>query len=171
MVSGEVVVGVDASDDVSISKVELYKDGVLYATDFEAPFEFYWDTADDLDGLHTLSAKAYDPSNNVAESKPVRVYVANHSTPIVVSIGYPSDGSTVSGTIGISAFASGGLGIAKVEFYIDDKLRNTDRSQPYEYRWKTKSVKDGWHTIRVRAYDSMGNYAEASVRVIVSNRR
>jgi hypothetical protein len=171
MVSGEVVVGVDASDDVSISKVELYKDGVLYATDLEAPFEFYWDTTDDPDGLHTLSAKAYDSSNNVAESKPVRVYVANHWTPIFVDIAYPLDGSKVSGTITISASASGGLGITKVEFYIDDRLKSTDCSQPYEYRWRTKSVKDGWHTIGVRAYDSIGNYAEASVRVLVSNRR
>jgi hypothetical protein len=170
-VSGEVIVRVNASDDVSISRVELYKDGLLYAVDFDAPYEFYWDTAGDPDGHHTLLAKAYDASNNVGGSEQVTVYVVNHWAPITVSIVHPSDGSRVSGTITLSASASGGAGIGRVEFYVDDKLKGTVYSQPYEYRWNTKSVKDGWHTIKARAYDLLGKCAEASIRVIVSNRR
>jgi hypothetical protein len=47
----------------------------------------------------------------------------------------------------------------------------TDSEEPYVYRWNTKSVKNGWITIMVRAYDSFGNYAEASIRVYVHNKK
>ncbi|MCP8318159.1 MAG: S8 family serine peptidase, partial [archaeon] len=53
-VSGGITVDVDASDDNGILKVELYKDGTIYATDSSAPFSFYWDTVSELNGYHTL---------------------------------------------------------------------------------------------------------------------
>jgi subtilisin family serine protease len=59
-VSGAITVKVDASDDSGVSKVELYKNGVLFAVDSEAPYEFYWDTTADPDGVYVLAAKAYD---------------------------------------------------------------------------------------------------------------
>lgn len=173
-VSGGITVSVDASDDVAITKVELHKDGGLFAVDFDPPWEFYWDTTSDFDGPHTLAAKAYDTSNNVGESNLVTVNVYNavaDRTPPAVSVNYPSDGVKVSGFVDISVSASDKSGVSKVEFYIDDKLRGTVYSPPYTYRWNTKFVKDGWHAIRVRAYDGVGNSAEASVRVIVSNRK
>jgi hypothetical protein len=63
-VSSTIIVKVDASDDSGVSKVELYKNGVLFAVDSEAPYEFYWDTTADPDGVYVLVAKAYDRAGN-----------------------------------------------------------------------------------------------------------
>ncbi|MCP8321691.1 MAG: S8 family serine peptidase [archaeon] len=172
-VSGGINVSVDASDDNGILKVELYKDGTLYSTDSEAPFSFYWDTTSESDSLHTLMARAYDTSDNIKDSSTVNVIVSNlnsDNAPPIVSIIRPKDGSKVSRSIKISASASDESGISKVEFYIDGSLIGTDYSYSYYCYWNTKSVSNGWHIIMVRAYDNFGNYADASIRVYVSNR-
>lgn len=173
-VSGGITVTVDAGDDVAVSKVELYKNGALFAVDFDAPYEFYWDTTCDPDGVYALTAKAYDKANNVGESNTVSVNVANKAkdtSPPTISVTQPLNGSTVSRTIDIMVSAWDESGISKVEFYINAKLVATDSEEPYVYRWNTRSVKNGWHTIMVRAYDSFGNRAEASITVYVSNKK
>ncbi|MEM2669050.1 MAG: S8 family serine peptidase, partial [Candidatus Bathyarchaeia archaeon] len=52
-VSGAVVVSVSASDDRGVARVELYKNGVLFAVDSDEPYEFYWDTTAESDGAYT----------------------------------------------------------------------------------------------------------------------
>ncbi|MEM3518476.1 MAG: S8 family serine peptidase [Nitrososphaerales archaeon] len=172
-VSGSITINVDAYDNDCVSKVELYKDGKLYAIDNTAPFSFYWDTINESNGYHTLMAKAYDASNNIGESDPVTVNVYNEvgdKTLPIVSITKPKNGSKVSGNIKISASASDESGIDRVEFYVDGNLIGIDYSNPYYYYWDTKSVSNGWHTITVRAYDKFGNFADASIMVNVYNR-
>jgi len=173
-VSGGITVTVDASDNVAVSKVDLYKDKKLFAVDFDAPYEFYWDTNNDPDDVHTLLAKAYDASNNVGESGIVSVNVTNKAkdtSPPSINITNPQNGSTISGTIDILVSAWDESGIKKTEFYINDKLKATDSENPYAYRWNTKSVKDGYYWITVKAYDVYGNPSESKIRVYTSNRK
>ena len=174
-VSGTITVKVDASDGSGVSKVELYKNGALFAVDSEAPYEFYWDTTADPDGVYVLAAKAYDLAGNCGESSNVSVNVVNakvsDNNPPSVSIAQPLNGSTVSKTINVVASASDESGISRVEFYIDGKLAATVSGEPYVYMWNTRSVKNGWHTLTVKAYDKNGNTADASIKVYVSNRK
>jgi thermitase len=173
-VSGGITVEVDASDNVGISRVELYKDGCLFATDVDSPYGFYWDTNNDPDGVHDLQAKAYDISNNVGESNGVSVSVANKgrdSNPPIVNIIYPQNESKVSGKVKIMVSASDDLGINKIEFYINNKLVATDSEYPYEYQWNSKTVKDGEYWITASASDTSGNSAETKIRIYVSNRK
>ncbi|MBS7621955.1 hypothetical protein KEJ32_07585, partial [Candidatus Bathyarchaeota archaeon] len=93
------------------------------------------------------------------------------TTPPTLNILQPTGGSTVSKIIEITAEATDESGISKVEFYINNKLAATDNTEPYTYRWNTRSVKDGWHTITVKAYDNAGNTAQASIKIQVSNRK
>lgn len=119
-------------------------------------------------------AKAYDSSGNVGASSPLCTSNANRAkdtAPPTVSITQPLNGATVSGTINVTALAWDESGISNIEFYTDDKLMATDSQYPYVYRWNTKSVKNGWHMIMVRAYDSSGNHADASTKVYVYNRK
>ena len=53
---------------------------MLKASDTTAPYSFSWDTLTATDGPHTLTAKAYDPSNNVGTSAGIAVTVANQQT-------------------------------------------------------------------------------------------
>jgi hypothetical protein len=91
------------------------------------------------------------------------------TTPPTVSITSPAAGSTVKGVVTISATASDNLGVQRVEFYIDGKLKATDTAPPYSYNWQSKSVKDGVHTILVIAYDNAGNNAQSSITITVLN--
>jgi hypothetical protein len=172
-VSDGITISMEANDNVAVSKVELYKDGTLFATDDQSPWQFYWNTLNDLNGAHTLVAKAYDTSGNVGESNPVTVNVSNtvDKTPPTVSINSPSDGAKVKGFVSISVSATDSSGISKVDFYIDNVLKTSDYTTPYVYSWNSKSVKDGSHTITARAYDSFNNWAQASISVYVSNKK
>jgi hypothetical protein len=50
-----------------------------------------------------------------------------------------------------------------VEFYIDSKLKKSDDSAPYTYRWAPlRSFK---HNITVKAYDTKGNVAIDQITV------
>ena len=66
-----------ATDNVSVTKVEFYFDGVLKATDTSTPYSWSWDTTTAANGGHTLLTKAYDAAGNVGTSAAVTVTVGN----------------------------------------------------------------------------------------------
>ena len=144
----------DAASDVT--KVEIYVDGALKASDTTSPYSYAWATAGVLEGSHSITAKAYDSFNNVTTSSAVNVTVADTTAP-TVSITAPTASLILSGTITVSASASdntGGKGMAKVEFYIDGMLKNTDTVSPYSFSLDTKTLTDATHTFTAKAYDS-----------------
>ncbi len=70
-----VAVSASASDDSgTVSKVEFYVDGTLKSTDTTSPYTYSWNTAG-LSGSHTVSAKAYDPSNNIGSASAITVNI------------------------------------------------------------------------------------------------
>ena len=71
-----------------------------------------------------------------------------------VSITSPSDQSSVSSPVTISAEASDNSGIRKVEFYIDWKLQTTVTTTPYDFNW-TNGV-SGSHVVAAMAYSNAG---------------
>ena len=73
-VSGNVSVLVSASDNVAVTKVELYVDGVLQSTATTSPFTNRWNARKERAGAHTMQCKAYDAAGNVGLSSPVTVY-------------------------------------------------------------------------------------------------
>lgn len=89
--------------------------------------------------------------------------------PPSVSITSPSEGASVSGTVNVATNASDDKGISKVEFYIDDSLKSTDTSSPYEFDWNTSSSSNGSHTIKAKAYDTVNQTAEHQITVTVNN--
>ena len=76
-VSSVVSVTASASDNVGVTKVEFFLDGVLKSTDTTSPYAWSWDTATATAGAHTLQSKAYDAANNVGSSSNVNVTVSN----------------------------------------------------------------------------------------------
>jgi len=72
-VSTNASVYVNASDNVSVSKVELYVDGTLMTTSNATPFTTKWNSRKATIGPHTLQCKAYDAAGNAAGSQIVTV--------------------------------------------------------------------------------------------------
>lgn len=78
-VTGAVTISADASDNVALSRVEFFVDGVFKGSDNAAPYSYSWDTAGVANGSHTLMARAVDTSNNLGTSASVVVTVSNTS--------------------------------------------------------------------------------------------
>lgn len=82
-----------------------------------------------------------------------------------------SPSGTVQGTVNVQATAADDIGVAKVEFYIDNLLAATDTSAPYGYSWDSTAVADGSHTIKVIAYDTVNQTSNpVTVQVTVNNK-
>ncbi len=76
-VSGTVTVTASASDNVGVTKLELYVDGTLAVSATSGPLSYSWNTTLVSNGSHTLVSKAYDAANNVGTSTTVTVTVSN----------------------------------------------------------------------------------------------
>ena len=167
VVSGTVSVTASATDNIGVTKIEFYVNGVLQATDIATPYVFSWNTATLSPGTYTLATKAYDAAGNVGGSENVSVTIVNDTTPPVVTLAAPLNNATVRGTTTITANASDNVGVARVEFYAAGTLLSATNVAPYSYTWDTTSVTDGWYTLTAKAYDAAGN-ATQSVPVAVS---
>lgn len=77
IVSRTVTLGVTASDNVGVSRVEFFVDGTSVGTDAAAPFTVDWDTGAVADGDHSITASAQDAAGNSATSSSVTVTVDN----------------------------------------------------------------------------------------------
>jgi hypothetical protein len=64
LLSKTVAVALSANDNVSVAKIELYKDGALLGTGTSSSYNYDWDTTKDSNGNHTLIAVAFDMANN-----------------------------------------------------------------------------------------------------------
>ncbi|MBI4972828.1 MAG: discoidin domain-containing protein, partial [Candidatus Omnitrophica bacterium] len=101
----------------------------------------------------------------------VKLYGKNiiDTTPPDVSITSPASGSTVSGMVEIKAEAKDNIGIAKVDFYLDDALKSSDTTSPYSYSWDSATVSNGSHTIKVIASDFSSNSKQAQITLKTDN--
>lgn len=95
--------------------------------------------------------------------------VEEDNTPPEVAITAPQSGSTLSGTISVSALASDESGIDEVSFSAGGNTLGTLDASPYEVSWDTTNVSNGDYTIHVTAFDMNGNSAQASTTVVVLN--
>jgi Tfp pilus assembly protein PilX len=76
-VNGIVTIAATASDDVWVTRVDFYVDGVLHSSDLSNPYSASWDTTALGEGsTHTLTAKAFDAAGNQGTAE-VTVKVRN----------------------------------------------------------------------------------------------
>lgn len=64
IVNGTITISVQASDNVGMSKVEIYVGNELKTEDKVAPYEYIWNTKNYPNGSHIIKSIAYDTSNN-----------------------------------------------------------------------------------------------------------
>jgi hypothetical protein len=79
-ISGTQVVSGSASDNVGVSKVTLYVDGSLVASDTATPYTFSLDTTKYSNGTHTIYLEAFDAAGNHSDSATVSISVKNNAT-------------------------------------------------------------------------------------------
>ena len=59
-IAGTVNVTTQASDNVGVVNIELYKDNILIGTSTGSTFTYEWNSTADADGPHTFVSKAYN---------------------------------------------------------------------------------------------------------------
>jgi hypothetical protein len=93
------------------------------------------------------------------------------TTAPTISITAPTSGSTVSGTVAVTASASDNVGVTGVQFKVDGaNLGAEDTSAPYSISWNTATMGNGSHTLTAVARDAAGNQkTSASITVTASN--
>jgi hypothetical protein len=163
-----VVLEATASDSGGgVAKVEFYRGTTLLGTDTSAPYSMSWSTTGVADGAHTFSVKAYDNLGHIGTSPGVEVII-DKTSPSEPALTAPAAYTLVRGTIQVSATTSDNLGVARVEFYVDDTRMGTDTSAPYEVSWDTTALADGAHTLRATAYDHAGNWRSSGMNIPVT---
>ncbi len=85
------------------------------------------------------------------------------SNPPVISSFAPNDGSSVTGSVLLSANVSDESVVQRVEFLINDVVVGTDQTKPYSVTWKSSSVPNGVVTYTVRATDDSANQTLSAV--------
>ena len=170
-VTGMVNIGATATDNVGVTRVDLRVNGVTAASTNVAPYQFAWDSTTALNGPVAWTAVAFDAAGNSTTSPAIALSVsnapANDTTPPSLDLITPGDGAFVTRLTSIKTLAtdnSGSTGIRQM-LYIDGTLQVTVNSASLEYRWSTRKVAPGIHTILVRATDAAGNSTTKQVQV------
>jgi glucose/arabinose dehydrogenase/PKD repeat protein len=169
--------------DDPLNRVKLYRDGNLVLDEAEtaapiagtAPLWLGQTTSGERwDGLID-EVRIYNRALSTGEVQ------ADMNTPIgsnpsdtvppQVSITSPASGAQLSNSITITATASDNVGVAGVQFFVDNvAVGSEDTATPYSVNWDTRSVANGTHTLTARARDTAGNVSTSSgVAVNVSN--
>ncbi|WP_119719326.1 Ig-like domain-containing protein [Cognatilysobacter tabacisoli] len=75
--SGSITLSASASDNVGVTLVDFYVDGVLRGSDAAAPYAIAFDSTTVADGSHSLTARAFDAAGNSATSAAAAFTVTN----------------------------------------------------------------------------------------------
>lgn len=92
------------------------------------------------------------------------------TVPPTVSVTSPAAGSTVSGTVAVSATAADNVGVASVQFLLDGApLGSVITASPYTIQWDTTTVAGGSHALSAIARDGSGNQTTSAPVVVTVN--
>ena len=172
-VNGKLAVGVNASDNIGITRIELFVDGTMLSTNTTTPASFVWDTTAVGNGLHTLQAKAYDAANNVGATPLTTISVSNATMTAdtvapVVTINAPANNSQIYGNVTITATATDAGGISSIEVRVDGNVVATStNSNTIVASWSSGGRKSskGAHSVTVQAIDKARNSSTTSITV------
>ena len=188
--SGQVTVRWNSSDNLSSGtfvSIEWSIDGERWyaiVTDMEDNGTYNWDTTKMFDGNYMLRITVKDYAGNTA-SKTTSTFTLNNGVPppeinlhfvnpdkggiyLFGNRFLPLPGSVIIAIGGIDVEVRATINsdivyIDHVDFYLDDELQCTVSSEPYMWNWRGMTF--GKHTIRVVAYDILGNSESAEITV------
>jgi hypothetical protein len=171
------------SDSHPLSRVDFYLDGHLVAQDTSSPYTWTLDPTRYSNGWHTVKVMAYDQVGHVAVNS-LSLITHRQSTPPAatrkpagsslgsrsvfrVLIGGVTSGQTVTREVLVRALVSGTTGgIGHVDFYLDGHFMAEEPSSPYAWTLDPNRYGNGWHTLKVVAYDRAGHVAVNSLSLI-----
>jgi hypothetical protein len=167
--AGTITLSATASDNVGVTNVEFYVDGVLKGADASNPYAITLDSTTLTNASHALTAKAFDAAGNSTTSAAVNFTIANPTSDTTApSVTAAESGS--SGTITLSATATDNVAVTKVEFLVDGVLKGSDTTSPYSLPLDSTTLSNASHSLTAKAYDAANNVGtSAAVAFTVNN--
>ena len=182
-VSGTTILDATAADAGGVAKVQFALTGGTFnqtvvgtATPTIYGYLFGLDTTTVPNGSYTLQSVATDSAGNAGYSPGVQITIDN--PPPTTSVIVPSSsGVTLSGTVVLDATASGGGGVAQVQFALtggslDQTVVGTATPTIYGYVFAldTTTVLNGSYTLQSVASNAVGNTGYSpGVQVTIAN--
>jgi len=161
VVSGNIVVTVQASDDREIAGIWYTLDGEVLDRSSAARADFQLDLVPYTDGKnHVFQAGAVDNSGNNSVSGQVIVIISTSGdvVPPTVVIKNPITGQEIVDSTTVIANAEDDEYISEVAFYVNGDSVARDLSYPYEYIWSVSEFPIfTTQTIYARAFDGARN--------------
>ncbi len=161
VLSGNIVVTVQASDDREVSQIWYTVDGEILDRSSSARADFQLDLttyADEQD--HVFQAGAVDNSGNSSVSDQVIVTISKTGDviPPTVLITNPQTGQEVVDTTFVIADAQDDNYISEVAFFVNGDSVYRDLTHPYEFIWTVTEFPDFTEqTVYARAFDGARN--------------
>jgi serine protease AprX len=147
-----------ATDAIALAAVEFWVDGTLRLSDPASPYSLSLATAGASglsDGDHNLRVRAIDKAGNAAETSLV---LRVDNTAPTVQLTTSAAGSLVGpGPVTLTAAATDGNAVNRVEFYVGSKKVATVLEGPYSWNWDAGSVTSGNYALKAVAVDAAGN--------------
>jgi len=123
-------------------------------------------------GPRSVELRVFDVALATADGTPQTIIPTDNSPP-AVNITNPVDGASVTGTVMIQAVATDNDVVDHVEFFVGATSYGIDLEGNPLYdapvAWDTTLMTDGFYTVTARAYDAVGNFADATATVHVVN--
>ena len=123
--------------------------------------------------LYHFRVKSKDATSNLGTSPNMTFTTSAEPDTIAptVAVTAPVSGTTISGTIIISAEASDNLSVVGVKFVLDgNNLGAEDTAAPFQISWNTATAPNGIHVLTAVARDAAGNQTTSSpVTVTITN--
>jgi hypothetical protein len=97
----------------------------------------------------------------------------DHENPALTFVQEDQAKNNLTGTVDLTFDLKDNLSVARIEVFVDGTLITDDKlskaNETYNFKWDSKSVADGPHTLKVIVTDENGNTTEKSFDLIVKN--
>jgi len=119
-------------------------------------------------GTHSVVASYGGDSKNAASTSAMlseSITSVADTTPPVVTITSPANGSTLGAMTTVTAKATDNVGVTSLSISVDGTVVSTTNLGSISYKWNTKKVASGSHTITATAKDAAGNTGTSTITV------
>ena len=172
VVSGNIIVSVQATDDKEVKEIGYHLDGNLIEKTERTSKEFELNVTPFADEReHAFQAYAKDEAGNKGFSDLILVTISKTGDviPPTVEIVNPITGQEIADSVLIIANALDDRIVSEVAFFIDGDSVDSDFIYPFEHMWLVEGIQDFTsHSIFARAFDGARNFVNSlSVTVTV----
>jgi hypothetical protein len=119
-------------------------------------------------GAHSVVATYGGDSRNTGSTSPTlseNVTSVADSTPPAVTITSPANGATLGNSVTVAAKATDNVGVTSLSIAVDGAVVSTTNLGSISYKWNTRKLASGSHTITATAKDAAGNTGTSTITV------